>query len=83
MLAAEKGQAAICRDLVQADADVNATTNDGRTALSFASENQHIDVASTLLSAKAKAKLADDSGNTPLRYALANGQNEMVALLER
>ena len=73
--AAAKGQTDVVRALVSAGADVNTQRNDGRSALSIASEEGHTEVAKMLLDNGAQI------GRTPLFFAAANGDIEVVRAL--
>jgi ankyrin repeat protein len=56
--------------LIEAGADLNATTPDGISAVVLALINGHFDVAGALLEAGTDAKLADVSGRTALYAAI-------------
>ena len=52
--------------LLEAKADVNATTGTGDTALTYACENGHTDVADLLLQYGAQLEHESEGGRTPL-----------------
>ncbi|RDA88749.1 hypothetical protein CP532_4099 [Ophiocordyceps camponoti-leonardi (nom. inval.)] len=62
--------------------DVNARDIKGRTALSWAAGEGHVDIAMMLLhSLKVSVSMADKQGRTPLFWAAAKGRLEIVKLL--
>ena len=63
--AAERGDQALARTLIQQGADVNASSVDGSTPLHRAVFTDHFDVASLLVKAGAKVQAADRYGVTP------------------
>jgi ankyrin repeat protein len=63
------------------DADVNATSADGATALAWAAHWDQVPTAKQLLRAKADPNIANDYGVTPLQLAVKNRGLEMVKLL--
>jgi uncharacterized protein len=79
--AAERGDQALARTLIQQGADVNASGVDGSTPLHRAVFTDHFDVASLLIKAGAKVQAADRYGVTPLTLACLNGNSKMIRLL--
>lgn len=63
----------IHRYLISAGADVHAQTQTGDTALTYACENGHTDVAETLLRAGAQLEHESEGGRTPLMKACRAG----------
>ena len=79
--AAERGDQATVRALLQKGADINAARADGLTALHAAVYADHFEVADALLRAGAKAAAADRYGVTPLYLAAVNGNAAMITRL--
>ena len=69
MKAAEEGQAAMVRVLLQRGASVNQQDNYGGTALMAAALHGHIAIVQALLDAKADASLQATNGRTALMGA--------------
>ncbi|MGO4290990.1 ankyrin repeat domain-containing protein [Chitinophaga sp. RAB17] len=70
--------------LIAHHVDVNKTDRRGMTALHYAAMYKFIDIAETLIDAGAPIDIADQSGNTPLAYAISDkreGYLEMIKLL--
>jgi ankyrin repeat protein len=61
------------RYLLNAGADVHAQTQTGDTALTYACENGHTDVAELLLRAGAELEHESEGGRTPLMKACRAG----------
>jgi ankyrin repeat protein len=59
------------RRLLSDGADIEAKDNYGATALYWASENGHVQVAKTLLDHGADIEAEDTHGNTPLHCQIA------------
>ena len=55
--------------LLQANANVHAVNNNGRTALHFAAWNGRARVADVLLQANASTTAVDKNGDTPVQLA--------------
>lgn len=53
----------------------------GQTALSWASENGHLEVVKILLGKHAKIDIADDGGRLPLYWACSNEHNDIARVL--
>ena len=79
--AAERGDEAQVRALIQKGADVNAPGVDGSTPLHRAVFADRLDVASLLVKSGAKVTAADRYGVTPLALASLNGSAQMIRLL--
>jgi len=67
--------------LASQGANVNLTTNDGRTALMLAAGAGHVDLLQKLLAAKADVNFTNDRGGTALMYAATGGDPNSVELL--
>ena len=63
--------------------DVNATNEQGDTALIEAARFGHDHIARVLLAAGANLKARDKDGKTPLMIAAAGGHDEVVAVLKQ
>jgi ankyrin repeat protein len=79
--AAERGDQATVRALLQKGADLNAARADGMTPLHAAVYNDHLGIADALLRAGAKAGGTDRYGVTPLYLAAVNGNADMIRRL--
>lgn len=85
MACSRKDGDAIVQALLAKDADVNAKTNQGQTALHFCASKANLDVVRLLLAAKppASARIKDKRGQLPLHRAAAVGSVPvMKALLD-
>jgi ankyrin repeat protein len=81
-LAAERGRHALVRELIEAGAGVRKPEIGGRS-LQLAAQEAHVDVARTLMEAKAPLGFAAWEGEPPLHAAAARGQSTVAeALLE-
>ena len=81
---AGKGDDAVVKRLLAANADVNAFVvagDDCRTALQAAAERGHIEVVETLLAANANVNTAGDDGRTALEVAAKGGHLKVVERL--
>jgi ankyrin repeat protein len=68
--------------LINNGADVNASGNDGDTALMWASWNGHYDIAKLLIDAGADVNAKNNFGETALMYASrCNGHPAIIELL--
>ena len=69
------------RRLIQARADVNATSPDGTTALHWAAQRNDRTLVEMLVRAGAKADVKNDYGATPMSEAAAYGNAALLNLL--
>ncbi|MEO8411992.1 MAG: ankyrin repeat domain-containing protein, partial [Propionivibrio sp.] len=76
--AAYNGHAAIADYLLQRGARIDATTENGSTALFFAARNGHLDVVELLLEHQADVSVLNESGETAVDWAL-KGNNTDIA----
>lgn len=67
--------------LLSKDAEVNAQSFNGQTALHFASSKDNLDIARKLIEHKASTRLKDKRGQLPLHRAAAVGSMPIVMLL--
>jgi ankyrin repeat protein len=79
--AAERGDRASVRSLLQTGVDVNATQVDGTTALHWAVYNDDAETVALLLRAKANVNAVNRFGVPPLALACMNGDAAIVKLL--
>src|SRR5881397_1728035 len=79
--AAEKGDKAKIRALLQQKADVNAPQTDGATALHWAVYRDDLDAADLLIRAGANVKVKNREGITPLYMASMYGNAPMIGRL--
>ena len=79
--AAERGRAALVRELVDGGADVNTTQVDGMTALHWAAYHDDAATARLLVRSGADADAPNRYGVRPLALAATNGNAELVRLL--
>jgi ankyrin repeat protein len=79
--AAERGDLAVVRALLQTGADITASRADGLTALHAAVYADHLEVADALLRAGARASGSNRYGVTPLYLAAVNGNAGMIRRL--
>ena len=86
--AAQSGDIAQVRTLLQQGADVNAAQADGLTALHWAAANGHVVIIQFLVSSCAESRLPQmlnaqsSTGLTPLMLASSEGYPEAARLLE-
>lgn len=78
MLAALRGYAAVCQQLLERDADVNKP---GWTPLHYAATGGHDDIIQILLDHDAYVDAASPNGSTPLMMAAMYGSSSAVRLL--
>ena len=81
MEAAEQGQLAVSRLLLDRSADPNQAASGGFTALMFAAVKGHVEVARLLLDRSADPNQAATNGSTALMEAALNGHAEVARLL--
>jgi ankyrin repeat protein len=80
--AAMRGEVEAVRSLLRTGADVNAAQGDGMTALHWAAESGHAELAEMLLYAGANVGAVTRLGDyTPLHLAARNGRAEVARLL--
>ena len=79
--AAEHGNKALIRTLLNAGADVNTAQADGTTALHWAVYNDDAETAGLLVKRGANVNTANRYGVPPLSLACANGNADLVKLL--
>jgi len=73
LAAAFNGHTAVVHALVSAGADVNLQRNDGFSALSVASQEEHIDCVKLLIQRGAEVDTCNNIGATPLYRAARKG----------
>ncbi|MEO8099028.1 MAG: ankyrin repeat domain-containing protein [Acidobacteriota bacterium] len=69
------------QDLIKDRADVNATSNDGSSALLWAAFHSNVDMTKALLAAGAKVDAENRYGVTPLLQASRNGDIDVMKVL--
>ena len=79
--AAERGDAALVRTLVDAGADVNSPQVDGMTALHWAVFSDDLATARLLVASGANVGTTNRYGVSPLSIAATNGNTDTVTLL--
>lgn len=79
--AAEQGNKAAVRTLIQQKVDVNAPQVDGATALHWAVRSNDLEMTDLLLRAGAKVAAATEEGATPMFLAAQNGNPAMIERL--
>jgi len=79
--AAQRGDKAAVRSLVQKKADVNAPQIDGTTALHWAVQADDLELADFLIRSGAKVSIATVAGATPLQVAALNGSAALIGRL--
>ncbi|CAK9009488.1 unnamed protein product [Durusdinium trenchii] len=82
-LAAELDHLAVVRLLLEAEADKNAASQDGTTALMAAARHSHLEVVRLLLEAGADKNAARQDGATALMAAAFNGPLGSGAVVAR
>ena len=78
--AARSGDAAL-KALLNQGVDINATDNDGETALMEAADGRNAEVVRVLIANGANVNAADEDGETALMIAADEGRAETVRLL--
>nr|XP_036574436.1 uncharacterized protein CTRU02_15619 [Colletotrichum truncatum]KAF6780867.1 hypothetical protein CTRU02_15619 [Colletotrichum truncatum] len=82
-MAIEGCHSEMARLLIEAKCDLNATVNNGKTALHLAAYYGRVDVIQSLLATGADINARDSMGTTPLQMALFGGNPQAAkALLE-
>ena len=79
--AAYNGHAAIVEYLLKHGAEIDATTENGSTALFFAARSGHIDVVRLLLKNGANPTVANDNGDTAVDWAVKSRNTDIEDLL--
>jgi len=80
--AARKGDVAAVKAFLDKGVDVNAKTNYGATALSYACDKGHVEVVKLLLERGANVNAKDTFyGEVPIGWAIDKGHTEIVKLL--
>lgn len=80
-IAAKMGRLQQLRRLLEEGADINATNNNGRTALMGATSYRNRGIVKELLVEGANVDAADSRGRTALMMAVINNDADIVALL--
>ncbi|CAK9008968.1 Ankyrin repeat [Durusdinium trenchii] len=80
-IAAEKGFASVCSELLQLGMPVDQVDRDRKTALHLAAVSGDVETVQLLLDAAAKLDIADINAATPLILAAEAGFTEVCALL--
>lgn len=81
--AAQAGDLAAARELLESGTDVNATSRYGASALSFAAEKGHLELVRLLIEEGADVNVKDTFYNaTPLSWANMSGHQEVADLLK-
>jgi TonB family protein len=83
MRAAEEGNTATVRVLLELGADVNAKDDDGRTSLMGAAQKGHTAAVRALLDAGADANAKDDDGQTSMMLAAQKGHTQIMQMLKK
>lgn len=79
--AAKEGILVDVKSLIEQGANVNATDNEGKSALYWASEQGHFEIVKLLIKNKANINIATANGYTPLHLAMMREHYEIAALL--
>lgn len=78
------GRAEVMKVLVKSGMDLNARGGyNGYTPLHDAIAQSHVDVVRVLLGAGVRTSIQGHDGKTPLSLATANGNPEILALLQK
>lgn len=81
-IAASEGYTALCASLLKKQANINAQTAKGRTAMMGACENGKLKVVQTMLPYKPNIMIADVDGKTCLDYAQTKEHYDIVRHIE-
>eukprot|EP01018_Ginkgo_biloba_P000293 Gb_06792 [translate_table: standard] len=81
-ISAQDGNLDLIKDLVSFEADVNATTSDGTTALHVAVSNGNAEIVEFLLLNGADIKKSDINNLTPMDLAEQQGEENILLLLQ-
>lgn len=80
--AAKTGDIPTLNQALNADVDVNETTQTGATALMIAAKWGNLDVIKVLLKEGADVNIKNKSGHTAYKFAVAYGHDEVAKLLK-
>ena len=80
IVAAERGELVVVRQLIQQGARVNARDQRGRTALLAATQRNQVEVARFLIQEGADVNAKDFIQDTPYLYAAAEGRTEILRM---
>ncbi|MDP1862873.1 MAG: ankyrin repeat domain-containing protein [Thiobacillus sp.] len=72
----------LCSSLLQAGSNPNAKDESGWTALTFAARKGYFDIARLLIEKDADVNVRLSDGNTPLSWANAKKDQNMIDLLK-
>jgi uncharacterized protein len=75
------GHAAVVDYLLKRGAEIDATTENGSTALFFAARYGHREVVELLLKNKAETNIANENGETAIDWAMKSGNTDIENLL--
>jgi hypothetical protein len=81
--AAFNGHTAVVEYLITRGADIDATTENGSTALFFAARFGHLQIVELLLQNKADASIANDRGATADDWARQTGNTNIADILRQ
>jgi len=81
LVQADSGNLENVKALLKVDADPNAASWDGTTALMYASQNGHYPVAVELLANYANPNKGNENGFTPLHFAAISNNDSIAELL--
>lgn len=81
-IAVQRGDWEMLKDLQRYGADINATNEEGSTALHLATNEGSIDAVKCLLEQGADMNKVDCNGSTPMAIAEKLGQEDLVALFQ-
>lgn len=81
MVAAQKGQIDVVKQLLSDGTEVNEPNWEGETALMWASENGHLEIVELLIQTGADIKLKTKYGWTALLYAVCQNRLKIAGLL--
>jgi ankyrin repeat protein len=79
--AAERGNVAIVRFLLENGAEINAADKDNRIPLHLAAQNGHIEIVKLLIETEAKVEVVDKDNSTPLHLAADKRNWKIVVAL--
>lgn len=82
MAAVVRGNTEMVNILLNHNADINSTDDNGVTALLFAVQFTNVEIVKILLNHKADKTLMDKEGKTAFEYAVLSGKDEIINLLK-